>query len=72
MKMRDILNMALSDWEEEIAASAFIIGATAQELSLHPMNEVRIDRALQGLRNLPRRTATELALEALTIGVRRV
>ncbi len=71
MKMREILNVILSDWEEEVAASAFVIGASAEELSLHPMNEARIERALEGLRSLPRRVATELALEALTVGVRK-
>lgn len=72
MKMREILNVILSDWEEEVAASAFVIGASADDLSLDPANRARVERALEGLRNLPRRVATELALEALTVGARRV
>jgi hypothetical protein len=72
MRMREILNVCLSDWEEEVAASAFIQGAAAQELALHPLHRERIAQALEGLKNLPKRVATEVALEALTVSGRRV
>lgn len=71
MRMRDILNVVLSDWEEGIAASAFVQGANAAELALHPLHQERVARAVEGLKNLPKRVATELALEALTVGARR-
>jgi hypothetical protein len=71
MRMKEILNLALTDWEEEVTASAYVQGANAEELALHPMNRDRIAKALEGLQNLPKRVAAQLALEVLTVGGRR-
>lgn len=67
MKMGEALKLELSAWEAEIAASAFVQGAGADEIAIIGPSRMRVAGALHALRSLPRRRAAQIALEALII-----
>jgi hypothetical protein len=71
MRMGELFEVPLTEWEERLVAAAFLQGAAAEDLAVVATARARVVEALSGLRRLPRREATTIALEALIIGERR-
>jgi len=71
MRMGELFEVPLTDWEERLVAAAFLQGAAIEDLAIIEGARARVVAALHGLRRLPRREAMTVALEALIIGERR-
>lgn len=71
MRMGDLFEVSLSLWEERLVAAAFLQGSAPEDLQLVESVRPKVTQALAGLRRLPRREATTVALEALIIEERR-